>query len=68
MSRSVFYIGRSADIHVFCFQAAKRSDMNCIEVQVGQFADCEEWHFQAAKCSERSRNILQECRFPHAQK
>ena len=24
---------RSADIHEFCFQAAKRSDMNCVELQ-----------------------------------
>ncbi len=41
---------RSADIHEFCFQAAKRSDMDCVDLQVGLFADCQEWHF-------KSRNV-----------
>ena len=26
--------GRSANIHEFCFQAAKRSDMDCLEVLI----------------------------------
>ena len=34
---------RSADIYEFCFQAAKRSDMDCVELQRGQFADSQEW-------------------------
>ena len=31
--------GRSANIHEFCFQAAKRSDMDCFDVQGGLFAE-----------------------------
>ena len=34
--------GRSADIHDFCFQAAKRSDMDCVELHGGLFDDCQE--------------------------
>ncbi len=41
---------RSADIHEFCFQTAKRSDMDCVDLQVGLFADYQEWHF-------KSRNV-----------
>ena len=37
---------RSADIHEFCFQAAKRSDMDCVEPQGCLPADCLECHFQ----------------------
>ena len=40
----------SADIHELCFQAAKRSDTLCVELQWVLFADCPEWHF-------RSRNV-----------
>ncbi len=35
--------GRLDDIHEFFFQAAKRSDMNCAELQGLQLADCQEW-------------------------
>ena len=63
----VVIVGRSADIHEFCFLAAKRADMNCAEVQGCLFADCQEWHFQAAKRSDKSSTILQEGRFAHAQ-
>ena len=38
--------GRSDDIHIFCFQAEKRANMDCVEVQGGQFDDSQEWHFQ----------------------
>ena len=31
--------GRSADIQEFCFHAAKRSDMYCVEMQWGLFDD-----------------------------
>ena len=31
------------------FLGAKLSDMDCVEVQAGLFADCKGWHFQAAK-------------------
>ena len=34
---------RSADIHEFCFQDDKRSDMDCVELQGGQIADSQEW-------------------------
>ena len=42
-------VGRSANIHEFCFQDAIRSDMDCVEVQGGLFAENYKWHFQAAK-------------------
>ena len=31
--------GRSADIHEICFQAAKRLNMDCVELQGGLFVD-----------------------------
>ncbi len=49
MGSAVLEVGRSANIHKFCFQAAKRSDMDCVELQFGLFADCMEWHFQVSK-------------------
>ena len=52
MSSAVLEGGRSADIHELCFQAAKPSDMDCVEVQGGLFDDSHEWHFQAAKRSD----------------
>ena len=67
MSSAVFEVSRSADIHEFSFQSAKRADMKCAEVQGCLFADCQEWHFQAAKRSDKSSAILQEGRFAHAQ-
>ena len=58
---------RSADIQEFCFQAAKLSDMDCVEVQVCLFADCQERHFQAANRSDKSSTILQVGRFADVQ-
>ena len=52
MSSAVLEGGRSADIHELCFQAAKRSYMDCVEVQGCLFADSHEWNFQAAKSSD----------------
>ena len=49
MCSAVMEVGRFTDIHEFCFQAAKRSDMDCVEVQGGLFADCLERHFQVSK-------------------
>ncbi len=43
MGRAVLEVGRFADIHEFCFQADKRSDMVCVELQGGQIADSQEW-------------------------
>ena len=34
MGSAVLEGGRPANIHEFCFQAAKRSDMDCVQVQV----------------------------------
>ncbi len=45
MGSAVLEVGRSADIHEFYFQAAKRLHMNCVELQGCLFADCQEWHF-----------------------
>ena len=42
--------------------------MDSVEVQGVLFADFEEWHFQAAKRSDKSSTILQEGRFAHAKK
>ena len=52
MSSTVLEGGRSADIYELCFNATKRSDMYCVEVQGGLFTDSHEWHFQAAKRSD----------------
>ena len=43
MGSAVLDGSRSAYIHEFCFHAAKRSDMDCVELQVGLFADHQEW-------------------------
>ena len=59
--------GRSADIHEFHFQAAKRSDMDCVGIQCAPFTDSQEWYLQAAKRSDKSSTIQQEGRFAHAQ-
>ena len=40
MSSAVLEGGRSADILEFCFHAAKRADMYCVEMQCDVFADC----------------------------
>ena len=48
------------------FQAAKRSDMGCVEVQWSLFADFQEWHFQAAKFSYKINTTLQEAQFAHS--
>ncbi len=61
MGNAVLEGDRSADIHLFCFQAAKRSDMYSVEMQ-GQ-----EWYFQSAKRSDKSCTILQKGRFALAQ-
>ena len=50
MCSAVIKGGRSADIDEICFQVAKRSDMECVELLVGLFADCHELNF-------RSRNV-----------
>ena len=43
MGSAVLESGRCANIHELCFQAAKRSDMDCVEGQGGLFADSKEW-------------------------
>ena len=54
---------RSADIHEFCFQATKRSDMDCVELQGCLFADCQEWHFHVSTSSNNCSTILLDGRF-----
>ena len=47
---SAFLVGgRFPDIQEFLFKYAKYSDKDCVELQGCLFADCQEWHFQAAK-------------------
>ncbi len=48
MGSAVLEGGRFSNIHKFCFQAAKRSDMDCVELQFGLFANCKEKHFQVS--------------------
>ncbi len=60
---SVLEGGRSANSHEFCFQAVKRSHMECFEGQGGLFPESQEWQFQAAKLSDTSSNIMQEGQF-----
>ncbi len=59
MGSVVLVNGRSPDIQEICFQAGKCSKMGCAELQVCQFADCQEWHFHPAKRSDKSSTILQ---------
>ena len=65
MGNAVLECGRPANIHEFCFQSAKRSDMECVELQGCLFADCHEWHFQVSKRRDICSNILQEGRFAY---
>ena len=60
MGSAVLEVGRSADIHEFCFQGAKRSDMDSVDVQGVQFANCQEWQFQVSRRSDNCSTILQE--------
>ena len=41
--------------------------MNCAELQGCLFADCQEWHFQARKRTDKSSTILQDGRFADAE-
>ncbi len=63
MGSAVREVGRSANIHEFCFLVAKRSHMDCVELQTCLFADSQEWHFQVSKRSDNCSSILQEGRF-----
>ena len=47
MGSAVLEGGRSDDIHIFCFQAEKCANMDCVDVKGSLFADCKEWHFQS---------------------
>ena len=60
MNSAVLQDGHSPDIHEFCFQDAKLSDMDCLDVQMVLFADCQVWHFQISKRSNNCITILQE--------
>ena len=52
--------GRFADIHEFCFQVAKSSDMGYFEKQWFLFTASQEWHLQAVIRSDKNSNIQQE--------
>ena len=56
-----------ADIHEIFFQPAKLSGMDCVELQVGLIADCQEWQFEVSKLSDNWSTILQEDRFADVQ-
>ena len=49
------------------FQPAKRSVMECAEMQGGLFADCQEWRIQDAKRSDMSSALLREGRYADTQ-
>ena len=59
MGSAVLVGGRFADIQEI-FSSFKRSDMDCVVLQGGLFADCMKWHFQAPKRSDNSSTILQD--------
>ena len=63
MFSTVLEDSRSADILEFCFQAAKRSYLDSVELQEGLFVDCEAWHILVSKLSDNCSTILQESRF-----
>ncbi len=65
MGSAVLECGRFADIQEFCFQGAKRSDMDSEEQQDFLFPDSQEWDFQAAERSDKSSTLQQEDRFAH---
>ena len=60
MGSAIMDCCRFADIHEFWFQADKRSDMDCVELQGYLFDDWQEWYFQVSKCSDKCSTILQE--------
>ena len=45
------------------FQAAKCSNMDCVELQVCLFVDWQEWHLQVSKRSDNCSTIQQDGRF-----
>ena len=49
MGSAALVVVRFVDIQVFSFHGANRSDMDCVELQGGLFADCQVRHIQAAK-------------------
>ncbi len=49
MGSVVLVVARFDDIQEFFFQAAKRSDMDCLVLQAALFADCQFRHIQAEK-------------------
>ena len=57
---------RSPDIQEICFQAAKRSNMDCVKVQWRLFPKFQEWHFHAAKRLYKINTIRKEDRFAHS--
>ena len=67
MGSAFLQSGRSTDIHEFCFQAAKRTYMDCVELKRRLFADCEERHFQVSKCSDNCSSILNVGRFANVE-
>ncbi len=54
---AVLEVGRSADIHEFCFQGAKRSDMDSVDVQVGLLLIVR-MAFSRSKRSDKSSTFL----------
>ena len=58
MGSALLVGGRFDDIQEFFFQAAKRSDMNCAELQGLLLADCQEFCIVAKKFSEKSSTLM----------
>ena len=53
----------TANIKEFCFQATKRSDMNCVELQMCLFVGSQAFHFQASNLTDICSTIPQEICF-----
>ena len=63
MGSAVLEGGGTANINEFCFHAAKRSDMNCVELQRCLFVNYQALHFQVSNLTDICSTILQEIRF-----
>ncbi len=67
MGSAVLLGGRYIDVHEFCFETAKRSDIRLLELQGCLLANFHQLRIVAAKRSDKFRTHLQEGQFANAQ-
>ena len=63
MGSAALLFGWFAAVQELRFKLEKLSDIGCAELQRG----CYKWYFEAAKCSKKGGNILQDGQFADAQ-